>query len=263
MKRIHSWQRLFPKTSQVLLSATLILLLVLVAGYGAVDASPAKHQAIEAGAKAGSNGFEVVKETYTDRSISINYPQISKMNDAEKQRQLNQILKADALSVLKDYSASDLEQLTVKLDYVIGRQSSGLLSVQFTGSRFLKGTPYPTALFQSINLEMRAGRKLRLQDSIQVNERFVETMKKGRMHAAENVTFEKLRLDSGKLLKIFGQADFTVSSENPERAFSYFTKDGMGISFSVIHALGDHVEFELPMAALSPFIKPEKANVIK
>ena len=37
----------------------------------------------------------------------------------------------------------------------------------------------------------------------------------------------------------------------------------MGISFSVIHALGDHVEFELPMAALSPFIKPEKANVIK
>ena len=32
MKRIHSWQRLFPKTSQVLLSATLILLLVLVAG---------------------------------------------------------------------------------------------------------------------------------------------------------------------------------------------------------------------------------------
>ena len=60
MKRIHSWQRLFPKTSQVLLSAILILLLVLVAGYGAVDASPAKHQAIEAGAKAGSNGFEVV-----------------------------------------------------------------------------------------------------------------------------------------------------------------------------------------------------------
>ncbi|MHC1759971.1 MAG: hypothetical protein AB9917_10735 [Negativicutes bacterium] len=263
MKRIHSLRRLFPKTSQVLLSATLILLLALVAGCGAVGADPAKHQAIEADTKAGGNVFEVVKETYADRAISINYPQISKMNDVEKQRRLNQILKADALSVLKDYSASDLEKLTVKLDYVIGRQSSELLSVQFIGSRFLKGTPYPTALFQSINLELQAGRKLRLQDSIYVNDQFVEAMKKGRMTAAKNVTLEKLRLDNGKLLKTFTQADSVVSSENPERAFSYFTKDGMGISFNVIHALGDHVALELPMAALSSFIKPEKANVIK
>ena len=264
MKRIHSLRSQFSKTSRVLLSATLILLLLaLVAGCGAVGAEPAQKQAIAADTKPGGNVFEVVKETYTDRSISINYPQIRKMNDVEKQHRLNRILKEDALSVLKDYSASELEKLTVKLDYVIGRQNSGLLSVQFTGSRFLKGTPYPTALFQSINLEMRAGRKLRLQDSVQVNDRFVEAMKKGRMTAAKNVTIEKLRMDDVQLLKTFGQADSTVSSENPERAFSYFTKDGMGISFSVIHAMGDHVAFELPMTDLSTFIKPEKANVIK
>ena len=238
--------------SKVLLSATLILLLAMVAGCGTAGADPAKQQA-----------FEVVKETYTDRAVNISYPQIRKMIDTEKQSRLNQILKTDALSILKDYSASDLDNLTVKLDYVIGRQTSELLSVQFTGSRFLKGTPYPTALFQSINLEMQAGRKLRLQDIVQVNGQFVEAVKKGRMHAPEKVTVERLRLDNGKLIKAFSKADSAVSSENPERAFSYFTKDGMGISFSVIHALGDHVEFELPLENLSVFIKPEKARMLK
>ena len=264
MKRIHSLRRQFQKTDRVILPAILVLVvLALIAGWGAVGAEPAKAQAKMADTHIGTHVFEVDKETYTDRAITIHYPQISKMNDSEKQRRLNQLIKSEALSVLKDYSAGDLEKLTVKLDYVIGRQNAELLSVQFTGSRFLQGTPYPAALFQSINLEMQTGRKLRLQDIVQVNDSFVEAMKKGRMIAAANFTIDKLKLDNSKLLKTFGQADSVADSENPERAFSYFTKDGMGISFSVIHALGDHVEFELPMVNLSSFIKPEKATVVK
>ena len=249
MKWIHYLLKLYETTSQVIFGAILILLmLVLLAGCGAGSA------------KAGPKVFEVVKETYTDRAISINYPQISKMSDAEMQDRLNQLLKSEALSILNDYDAIDLEKLTVKLDYVIGRQNTELLSVQLTGSRYLKGAPYPTALFQSINLEMQSGRKLRLQEIVQVNDQFVETIKKGRMNAASNATFEKLRLDNGKLLKAFGQADSVAGSDNPERVFSYFTKDGLGISFSVIHALGDHVEFELPMVNLSSFITSVAEN---
>lgn len=263
MKQGHFIRRLFTQTGRVLFSASLILLLALLAGCGAIGAEPAKVQAQTADTNIGSNVFEVVKETYTDRAISINYPQIKNMADAEKQARLNQIIKTEALGILQDYDADDLAKLTVKLDYVVSRQTAELLSVRFTGSRFLKGTPYPTALFQSINLEVQAARKLQLQDLIQVNEQFVATMKNGRMNAAEKVTFEKLRLDNGKLLKIFSKADLAGSSENPDRAFSYFTTDGMGISFSVIHALGDHVEFELPLENLASFIKPEKANVIK
>ena len=262
MKRTYSWRSLLPKVDRVILP-TILVLLMLAVGCSSGGAESVKPPVKEAVAKVELNLFEVTPATYSDRAITIRYPQINKMNDVEKQRRLNQILKSEALSVLKDYGASDLEKLTVKLDYVIGRQNSELVSVRFTGSRFLKGTPYPTALFQSINLEMQAGRKLRLQEIIQVNDKFVQAMLKGRMSAVENVTIEKLRLDNSKLLKAFGQADSAVVTENPERAFSYFTKDGMGISFSVIHALGDHVAFELPMVALSSFIKPEKANVIK
>ena len=179
MKWIHYLLKLYETTSQVIFGAILILLmLVLLAGCGAGSA------------KAGPKVFEVVKETYTDRAISINYPQISKMSDAEMQDRLNQLLKSEALSILNDYDAIDLEKLTVKLDYVIGRQNTELLSVQLTGSRYLKGAPYPTALFQSINLEMQSGRKLRLQEIVQVNDQFVETIKKGRMNAASNATLK-------------------------------------------------------------------------
>ena len=252
MKWIHSLLRLYETTSKVFYWGILIvMILVLLAGYGA------------GAAKAGPMVFELVKETYSDRAVNISYPQISKMNDAEIQDRLNHLLKSEALSILNDYDANDLKKLAVKLDYIIGRQDADLLSVQFIGSRFLKGTPYPTALFQSINLDMQAGRKLRLQEIVQVNDQFVETIIRGRMNAAPNVTFEILRLDNGKLLKAFGQADSVASSENPERAFSYFTKEGLGISFSVVHVLGDHVEFVLPMVNLSSFIKPDKENVIK
>lgn len=265
VKMYHSLQKVIRKVGLGILTATMVLvMLALATGCGSGGTDTAKPPAKEADTKVQSNVYEVTRETYADRAITIHYPQISKMNDAGKQRRLNQILKSEALSVLQDYGTGDLEKLTVKLDYVIGRQNSELLSVQFTGSRFMKGTPYPTALIQSVNLEMQAGRKLRLQDIVQVDDKFVQAMKKGRInYAAADVTFEKLKLDNNKLLKAFGQADSAVTSENPERAFSYFTNDGMGISLSVIHALGDHVEFELPMVNLSSFIKPEKANVIK
>lgn len=251
--------------------AMTLMILALIAGYSLNASDMAKSQVKKAAAQAVAlvpddqlNIYEVTRETYTDRAITIHFPRISKMIDAEKQSRLNQILKIEALSVLQDYEKVDLEKLTVKLDFVIGRQNSELLSVQFSGSRFLEGTPYSTALFHSVNLDMLAGRKLRLQDIVQIDDKFLQVVKKGRMNAAEGVTFANLKLDNNKLIKAFGQADSALSDENPERAFSYFTKDGMGISFSVIHALGDHVEFEFSIRNLTEFatIKPEEAHLL-
>jgi hypothetical protein len=213
-------------------------------------------------AQAGEEAYQVVRQTYADRAISISYPELSGMSDEEKQQRLNQLIRSEALSILADYEEGELDKLTVKLDYVIGRQTPGLFSVRFNGSRFLKGTAYPTDLMQSVNLDVRTGRKLRLPDVIRLDEQFVEAIKNGRMNAVEGVTWKKLKLDDKRLLKAFFQADSAVSSENPAWVFSYFTKDGMGISFSVIHALGDHVQLELSMDELKSFIQPEIAELV-
>ena len=217
---------------------------------------------ISGSAQPGGEVYQVVRQTYEDRAISVSYPELSGMNDAEKQQRLNQLIRSEALAILADYEASELEKLTVKLDYVIVRQDSKLFSVRFNGNRFLKGTAYPSRLVQSVNLDIQAGRKLRLPEIVQLHEQFVEAIKNGRMNAVEGVTWEKLRLDNKRLLKALLQADSATSTENPSRAFSYFTQDGIGISIGVIHALGDHVEFELPLAELKSFLRPEIAGLI-
>ena len=269
MKLCIFLQRRIRKVGRGFVAITITLaILALIVGCGSGAAETAKPPVKENGVKgvapvpsAQSNVYEVTRETYTDRAITIHYPQISKMNDGEKQSRLNEIIKSEALSILQDYDKGSLEKLTVKLDFVIGRQDSELLSARFTGSRFLKGTPYPTALLQSVNLDMQAGRKLRLPDIVQVDDKFVDFVLKSRRISAEGVTHERLKLDKSKLIKVFSQADSAVASENPERAFSYFTQDGMGISFSVIHALGDHVEYEFPYVGI-PF-KPGKEHLLK
>ena len=49
------------------------------------------------------NQYDIVKETYTDKNIIINYPQISNLRNREKQERLNEIIKTQALVVLEDY----------------------------------------------------------------------------------------------------------------------------------------------------------------
>jgi hypothetical protein len=252
MKQSHGLQIWSRKTGKRFFFTSLALMVLMLCAIGNTG-----------NAQVNAPSYNVVSKTYVDRAISINYPQISNMNDIEKQDRLNQLIQTEALSLLNDYEANELDKLTVKMDYVVGRHNAELFSIRWTGSRYLKGTPYPTGLFQSLNLDMQTGSKLRLQDVVLVNAELVEAIKKGRIQAAKDITSEQLRLENGKMLKSFAQADSTVSTENPARAFSYFTADGMGVSLAVIHALGDHVEFELLMEKLTPFIKPAKATVIK
>ena len=246
--------------------ALAILALVVGCGSGAAETVKTldKEDAVKGNAPAPamqSAGYEVTRETYTDRAITIHYPQISKLNDAEKQNRLNQIIVSEVLSILQEYNKDALEKLTVKLDFVIGRQDAELLSARFTGSRYMKDTPYPTALFQSVNLDMKAGSKLRLRDIVQVDDKFVDFVLKSRRISAPGVTNERLNLDKNKLIKVFNQADSSVASENPERAFSYFTQDGIGISFNVRHALGDHIEYEFGKEGIT--FQPGKAYLLK
>lgn len=252
MKQFHALQNRSQKTGKMFFFTTLALMVLILCASGSIGNT-----------QTNATSYNVVSKTYADRAISINYPQIINMKDMEKQDRLNQLIQTEALSILNDYEANELDKLTVRLDYIIGRQNAELLSIRWTGSRYLKGTPYPTALFQSLNLEMQAGNKLRLQDVALVNTEFVDAIKKGRMQAAKDITSEQLKLENDKMLKAFSQADSAVPTKNPARAFSYFTPDGMGVSFALIHALGDHVEFELPIEKLAPFIKPEMKDMIQ
>lgn len=62
--------------------------------------------------------------------------------------------------------------------------------------------------------------------------------------------------DAQDLLNYFKQSD-EVSQINESGTFSYITQDSIGVSISVPHALGDHLEMEISFAELSENIKKE------
>ena len=54
---------------------------------------------ISGSAQPGGEVYQVVRQTYEDRAISISYPELSGTNDAEKQQRLNQLLHNGVLRI--------------------------------------------------------------------------------------------------------------------------------------------------------------------
>ncbi|MFL6558318.1 MAG: hypothetical protein ACJ8MO_19655, partial [Bacillus sp. (in: firmicutes)] len=50
-----------------------------------------------------SNPYEITKTTYTENNIKINYPQLTKSSDQQKEKTINQLIKKEAIKVLNYY----------------------------------------------------------------------------------------------------------------------------------------------------------------
>jgi hypothetical protein len=198
-----------------------------------------------------SLNYEIIKQTYTDRKITINYPQVTKMSNSKKQDILNAVIKSEAFHVLSWFSDSELDNFSMNLDYEVKWQSSELLSIKYSGVRYLKGAAYPTNVFFTTNLNMYEGSRVKLKDLVNIDENFVEKVKRGKF--SRETSREMFKFTNDKLIESFSTADSIGDSST----FSYFTNDSLGIKVSVIHALGDHVEFEVKYQDIADNIKAE------
>ncbi|AET57869.1 hypothetical protein HPL003_05520 [Paenibacillus terrae HPL-003] len=204
--------------------------------------------------------YELIQEKYSENGIVIKYPQITKLEDAEKQKSLNQILKNEALKGLHDYTDSN-PGVHLEIDYEIKRQSERFLSVQYAGIRYVKDAAYPNHMFYTTNLDMKQALRLRLSDLVKIEKPFLELIKSGKVTAVEpeqkdllgNFTQDELNqwLTDADLLK--GSAE-----DSGLDTFSYLTSDSLGISIPVAHAVGDHAEYEIRLAQIPDNIRQNK-----
>ena len=190
---------------------------------------------------AASSGYSIVEEVYSEKSISIHYPHIAGLEDEKIQSIVNTAIATDALRILQEYSAQEQQDLSLNLTYEIKWQSRELLSIVFSGQRYLKGTPYPVKLFFTTNLLLRDGSRSRLKDVVTVDEQFVHTVRSGKLAAVSpELTLDTLRLSTDRLLRAFSSADLPPE-QNSGSVYTYFTDTGLGLSVGVIHAMGDYV----------------------
>lgn len=84
--------------------------------------------------------YSIVDESYTDKDISIRYPQVTGIDDSKKEEIINDLLKSEAFVPLTD-DLSNIEgyDLSMDIDYVVSWKSENLLSVQYKGSSYSEG----------------------------------------------------------------------------------------------------------------------------
>lgn len=203
--------------------------------------------------------YEIIKGSYVKKNIKINYPQITNFSDVNKQKMVNYIIKKEAVKVL-NYYQMDYDELSLEINYDIKWKGLNLLSIQYSGIGNVKGAAHPSNIFYTTNINIYKGSKLRLKDFVKIDESFLEKFKNGQ--------FKALRLEHKGLLNNFNNADLikelnradsldNIGTENQSDIFSYFTKNGLGISVSVVHGAGDHAEFEIKYDDIINNIKSE------
>jgi hypothetical protein len=206
-----------------------------------------------------SEVYEITQSSYTDKGMKIAYPQIVGLSDTNRQKEINDLIKKEALKILDYYNIG--EEVSLDINYDIKWKGTNLLSIKYFGVSNIKGAAYPENMFYTTNVDMNNVNIVKLTDIININEDFVEKVKEGKYVAWDSelssaINLIKEDIDSYNLVNEFQNAD-SMCEENTSFSFSYFTKDSLGISIGVAHALGDHAEFEIKYQDLKENIKTE------
>ncbi|MFL0165687.1 hypothetical protein [Candidatus Clostridium helianthi] len=203
------------------------------------------------------SSYKIISETYDDnQGTKISYPQITDFNDAEKQKKLNETIKNEALKGNNYYKDVD-GKVTIDIKYEIVCQEPEILSIIYSGVGNVSGAAHPSNLFYTTNLDIINNKKLRLNDIVDVNDDFVNMLIIGKFKAVNSDYEAQYKSD----INISSLDDWKKRllaadpSDNMGSEFCYMTKDSLGLSVGVIHALGDHAEFEIKYKDIWKYIK--------
>lgn len=211
-----------------------------------------------------ATGYEIQSHTYTNNNIEISYPKLMGLADPEREAEINRIIEKDAISII-DLDSDPSKKTDIEMDYRITFKNDKLVSIQYLGSIYTKGATYPLNIIYTTNIDLVKAIKVKLSDLVEISEIFVEKFKQGdykpfNVHLSlqeEGVLDNALTSYSDQaLLDSFMQAD-VVWGEKGYGTFSYITNDSIGISISVQHAIGDHIEIEIPFEKLGSELRNE------
>lgn len=201
------------------------------------------------------NNYAITKESYVNQDIQINYPQINNLNDINKQKKINELIKDDAFKTLNNFKDGN-RKLSIEINYDIKYNSSNLISIQYLGYIYVEKAAHPSNMFFITNININMGSKIKLKELININDDFVEKFKHGKYKTWDS----NLNLESEGVLN-YVLEDYTnqelIEYFNTVEPYFFFTKDSIGISIEVAHAIGDHVEFEMKYIDITDNIKNE------
>lgn len=189
--------------------------------------------------------------TYKEGNASIEYPIVSNLTNSDTEKRVNDLLKANAISIIKAYSADTAkDSLTVSCKIVSADRKR--LTAVYTGQYTPSDAPYATNLFYTNTVDTALAEDIELTDYadpytlagyiLSGDCQFYEAspdLTKELMAQRNQTTLEEYT-------ELFRQADFplktpaTDESQLFPQSFSYEDQGTIIVSIPVPHALGDY-----------------------
>lgn len=197
--------------------------------------------------KATSTAVETSMETYKEQNISIQYPVVSNLSDKNMEEKVNNLLKDNALSVIKGYEMDEnKDTLTVTAKVISVNRKR--IAVTYEGLYHADKAAHPVNLFYSNTVDLDGARNLGLNDyadaytvagyMVSGDYKFSNVAGDLEEAARESLSSGSHTVDS--YYDMLSKADFSSSEGFPE-IFSYEEQGTIFISIPVEHSLGDYV----------------------
>lgn len=205
--------------------------------------------------------YRINTQTYRDRNTKITFPQLNNFGNRSKQKTINLLIRNEALRVRHFYSDAK-QDYNLDIAYEIKLKNPKYLSIQYSGVGYAQGAAYPRNWFYTTNIDLNTGRRLRLKDLVKIDTGLAVKLKSNQSNALRPEQQNILAtLSTTELMQRLRAAD-PPNWNGGAATFSYMTEGTLGISFSVIHALGDHAEFEVKNPRFSAFQKALRGIVL-
>ena len=184
-----------------------------------------------------SNSYSINEEVYVDGNISIKYPVVSGLGNMEAI--VNNALYIKMM-LMSEYFIEPINP-TIDLTYTIKRADNSILSIVYEGYGNDEGLAYSTNFFYTTNIDLNTGTILSLKDLTTIDDKFINTLK------------NESTINDNYIPNYFNSMTNEVileklinSDQQESEVSSYICEDGtIGISIKVIHAMGDHLEYEI------------------
>lgn len=218
------------------------------------------------------NGTLLLEEIhYQKDGIDARYPKFVTGADKEKLELWNKIIEEDIQKILDIYSFDPfpdrLPEPTVfvpilNISYEVKSYEGRFFSVMYRAAYSSPYSAHPSEMIYTTNLDYDLGRRITLAELIRLDEAFVRdfrkwdfvTIEEGNKELNQAIKDYLDNIEDQMLLRGFQLAD-QIGSSNFEGIYSYLTPNRLGISLSVPHYAGDHVELEKDYSELTEFIR--------
>ena len=190
--------------------------------------------------------------------ISIKLPDGSEHADLIENMMVSKIKDLSSETITVTRSQTDVADkqreysgYSIDLDTRISFASEDLVSVVVEGSFNRKGAAYPNDWFFTLNFNPATKQPVKFEDGYVADKALYDAFS---AQAKQTIAAE----NGGEWPESFGEFGEMVCDEESflnglkdGSVYWYLTQNGMGFSCSVIHALGDHIEAEISLDAVT------------